>query len=61
VISGTLTKNGLKKFFRANGRKVGGSRGAYHLREAQAAYNSDFIPENSELRAKNTYFWSDNQ
>jgi putative transposase len=45
---------------RAKGRKVGGSRGAYHLREAQAAYNSDFTHENSELRAKNTYFWSDN-
>ncbi len=45
---------------RANGRKVGASGGLYHLREAQVPYNSDFTPENSELRAKNTYFWSDN-
>jgi hypothetical protein len=30
-----------------------------HLREAQAAYNSNFTPENSDVRAKNTYFWSD--
>jgi hypothetical protein len=28
----------------------------YHLREAQVPYNSDFTPENSDLRAKNTYF-----
>ncbi len=41
---------------RANGRKVGGSGGLYHLREAQVPYNSDFTPENRELRAKNTYF-----
>jgi len=45
---------------RAKGRKVGESGGLYHLREAQVPYNSDFTPENSELRAKNTYFWSDN-
>jgi len=32
----------------------------YHLREAQAAYNSNFTPEKGVLRAKNTYFWSDN-
>ena len=45
---------------RAKGRKVEGSGGLYHLREAQAAYNSDFTPENSDLRAKNTYFWNVN-
>ena len=45
---------------RAKGRKVGESEGLYHLREAQVSYNSDFTPENSELRAKNTRFWSDN-
>jgi hypothetical protein len=28
--------------------------GMYHLREAQVPYNSDFTPENSDLRAKNT-------
>ncbi|MEA1884954.1 MAG: hypothetical protein U9N62_10615 [Thermotogota bacterium] len=45
---------------RAKGRKVGKSGGLYHLREAQVPYNSDFTPENNELRAKNTYFWSNN-
>jgi REP-associated tyrosine transposase len=45
---------------RAKGRKVGESGGLYHLREAQVPYNSDFTPENSELRARNTYFWCDN-
>ena len=45
---------------RANGRKVGKSGELYHLREAQVPYNSDFTPANSELRAKNTCFWSDN-
>jgi hypothetical protein len=45
---------------RAKGRKVGESGGSYHLREEQVPYNSDFTPENSDLRAKNTYFWSDN-
>jgi len=30
------------------------------LREAQAAYNSNFAPENGVLSAKNTYFWSIN-
>ena len=33
-----------------------GSGGLYHLREVQVPYNSDFTPENSDLRAKNTYF-----
>ena len=28
----------------------------YYLREALVPYNSDFTPENSDLRAKNTYF-----
>lgn len=42
---------------RAKGRKIEGSRDLYHLCEAQAAYNSNFIPENSALSAKNTYFW----
>jgi hypothetical protein len=28
----------------------------YHLREVQAPYNSDFTPENSDLRAENAYF-----
>ncbi len=41
---------------RAKSRKVGESGGLYHLREAQVPYNSDFTPENSGLRAKNTYF-----
>jgi hypothetical protein len=36
-----------------------GSEGMNHLRETQAAYNSNFTPENSDVRAKNTYFWSD--
>jgi putative transposase len=45
---------------RAKGRKVGESEESYHLREAQAPYNSDFTPENSGLSAKNTYFWRDN-
>ncbi len=45
---------------RAKGRKVEGTRGMYHLREAQAAYNSNFSPENGVLSAKNTYFWSVN-
>jgi len=45
---------------RAKGRKVEESGGLYHLREAQVPYNSDFTPENSDLRAKNTYFWSGN-
>jgi putative transposase len=45
---------------RAKGRKVEGSRDLYHLREAQAAYNSNFTPNNSDLRAKNTYIWSYN-
>ena len=45
---------------RAKGRKVEGSRDLYHLREAQAAYNSNFTPENSVLSAKNTYFWNVN-
>ena len=34
---------------RAKGRKVEGSRDLYHLRESQAAYNSNFTPENSVL------------
>ena len=34
--------------------------GAYHLRETQAAYMSNFMPENSVLRAKNTYVWEVN-
>jgi len=40
---------------RAIGRKVGGSRDLYHLREAHVAYNSNFNPENDVLRVKNTY------
>ena len=36
------------------------SEGMYHLREAQVLYNSDFTPENSDLRAKDTYFWNVN-
>jgi len=47
----------LKLGIRAKGRKVGKSEESYHLREAQAPYNSDFTPENSNLSAKNTYFW----
>ena len=43
---------------RAKGRKVVGSRDMYHLREAQAAYNSNFTPENGLLSANNTYFWN---
>ena len=45
---------------RAKGRKVADSKDLYHLREAQAAYNSNFTPEKGVLRAKNTYFWSIN-
>jgi putative transposase len=45
---------------RAKGRKIEGSRDLYYLREAQAAYNSNFTPENSVLRAKNTYLWNVN-
>ena len=45
---------------RAKGRKVEGSRGMYHLREAQTAYNSNFTPENSVLSVKNTCFWNVN-
>jgi REP element-mobilizing transposase RayT len=45
---------------RAKGRKVADSKDLYHLREAQAAYNSNFTPENDVLSAKNTYFWSVN-
>jgi len=43
---------------RATGRKVADSKDLYHLREAQAAYNSNFTPEKGVLRAKNTYFGS---
>jgi len=32
----------------------------YHLRDAQVLCNSDFSPENSDLRAVNAYFWRDN-
>jgi len=45
---------------RAKGRKVGRSGELYHLREAQVPYDSDFTPENSDLKAINTYIWSDN-
>jgi REP element-mobilizing transposase RayT len=45
---------------RAKGRQVGESGGSYHLRETQIPYNSDFAPENSDLRAENAYFWKDN-
>jgi putative transposase len=45
---------------RAKGRQVGESGGSYHLRETQIPYNSDFAPENSDLRAENAYFWNDN-
>jgi hypothetical protein len=64
-----LTGVGSKRFvenikerlgIRAKGRKVGRSGELYHLCEAQVPYNSDFTAESSELRAKNTYFWSDN-
>ena len=34
------------------------SGGLSHLREAQAAYNSDYTPEKDVLRAVNTYFGS---
>ena len=44
---------------RAKSRKVVGSEDLYHLREAQAAYNSNFIPENGVLSGKNTYIWND--
>ncbi|KKK86808.1 hypothetical protein LCGC14_2759530 [marine sediment metagenome] len=36
--------------------KHGGSGGSYHLRKAQVPYNSDFTPENSDLKPNNTYF-----
>ena len=41
IVEGIEEKLGI----RAKGRKVGGSRDLYHLREAQAAYNSNFTPE----------------
>jgi len=41
---------------RAKGRKVGESKGAYHLREAQAAYHIDFTPEKDGLKSKTTVF-----
>ncbi len=41
---------------RAKGRKVKGSRDLYHLRESQAAYNSNFTSENSVLREKTPVF-----
>ena|GEM_PF-3175217 len=64
-LTGVGSKNfveGIKEKLgiRAKGRKVEGSRGLYHLRESQAAYNSNFTPENSVLRSKNTYFWNVN-
>jgi len=40
--------------------KQGGAGGSYHLREAQVPHNSDFTPENCDLRANNTYFLSNN-
>jgi putative transposase len=45
---------------RAKGREVAGSKDLYYLREAQAAYNSNFTPENGVLSAKNIYFWNVN-
>ena len=45
---------------RAKGRKVADSKDLYHLREAQAAYSSNFVPENGVLSAKNAYLWSVN-
>jgi len=36
---------------RAKGRKVEGTEGLYHLREPQAAYNSNFTPENGVFSA----------
>ena len=36
----------------AKGRKVADSKDLYHLREAQAAYNSNFTPENSMYELK---------
>jgi putative transposase len=64
-----LTRVGSKGFvenikeklgIRAKGRKVEASSDLYHLRESQAAYNSNFTPENGVLSAKNTYFWNVN-
>jgi len=49
-VEGIKEKPGI----RAKGRKVGESGALYHLREAQVPYNSDFTPENSNLRAKKT-------
>jgi len=37
-----------------------GLGGFYHLRETKIPYNSDFTPENSDLRAENTFFSKDN-
>jgi len=45
---------------RAKVRKVADSKDLYHLREAQAVYNSNFTVENGVLSAKNTYFWNVN-
>jgi len=62
AVGGKSFVEGIKEKLgiRAKVRNVGESGGLYHLREAQVPYNSDFTPENSELRAKNTYFWSNN-
>ena len=53
---------GIKEMLgiRAKGRKVVESGGGYHLREAQAAYLSDFTSENGGLRPQNTYVWNVN-
>mgnify|MGYP000863236323 CR=1 FL=1 len=49
-----------KLSIRAKGRQVVESSGAHQLRDAQAPYDVNFTPENSDLRAKNAYFWRDN-
>jgi len=67
--SGVDGCNGSKRFVEgikeqlgiwARGRKVRELRGVYHLREAQAACNSNFTLEKGVLSAKNTCFWNVN-
>jgi hypothetical protein len=44
------------------GRRIrdDGLGGFYHLRETQIPYNSDFTPENNDLRAEKAYCLRDN-
>ena len=43
------------------GRQMTKTRDQYILRENEAAYNTNFAPENAHLNTKNTYFWRLNE